>query len=82
MYWCNFKLPAILSNRKVDGNWIETSKKISDFHGITDLLKKYKGKQRRDIIAHDLVDYEAGRTIFETALNITKSNNVKQSKLF
>jgi len=29
-----------------------------------------------------LVDYEAGRTIFETALGIIKSKNVNQTELF
>ena len=33
-------------------------------------------------MARNLVDYEAGRTIFETFLGITKKANVKQTELF
>ena len=43
---------------------------------------KYKGKQRRDKIARNLVDYEAGKTILETVLGITKQNNEQQITMF
>jgi len=33
-------------------------------------------------IARNLVDYEAGKTILETALNIITKSNVKQTELF
>ena len=39
-------------------------------------ITTYKGKQRKDKIARNLVDYEAGRTIFETVLG----NNPNHSK--
>jgi DNA (cytosine-5)-methyltransferase 1 len=70
LYWTNFNLPNILSNRKLskravnDGNIIELSK----FHDFD--FKQYKGEQRRDKIARNLVDYEAGKTIFESAVRI------------
>jgi hypothetical protein len=41
----------------------------------------YKGNQKLDKIARNLVDYQAGRTILETALNITKKENLPQTKL-
>ena len=43
---------------------------------------KYKGKQRTNKIARNLVDYEAGKTIFETVCGIVKKENVKQTELF
>jgi DNA (cytosine-5)-methyltransferase 1 len=43
---------------------------------------QYKGKQRLDKIARNLVDYEAGRTILETALGIIRKSNTKQVSLF
>ena len=82
LYWTNFKLPAVLSERqgpKIAHDLGEVDK-LCIFHDYN--FRRYKGSQRLDKIARNLVDYEAGRTIFETALNITKSNNVKQSKLF
>ena len=33
-------------------------------------------------MARNLVDYEAGRTIFETYLGIQRSKNVSQKQLF
>jgi len=92
LYWINFNLPNILSNRiapsmsaspimKANGirpinNW----KAFEKFHKID--LSNYKGKQRKDKIARNLVDYEAGRTIFETALGIIKKQDVNQTELF
>jgi DNA (cytosine-5)-methyltransferase 1 len=51
-------------------NMIEAGdiKKLSEFHDYN--FRKYKGKQRVNKIARNLVDYEAGKTILETALNI------------
>ena len=43
---------------------------------------QYQGTQRRDKIARNLVDYEAGRTILETALGLTKKQNVNQVDIF
>jgi hypothetical protein len=33
-------------------------------------------------MARNLVDYEAGRTIFETALGIIKKKDIKQTSIF
>ena len=69
LYWCNFKLPQILSNRKVQvGSGNEEVKKLCEFHEID--LSTYKGGQRKDKIARNLVDYEAGLTILNCVLNI------------
>jgi DNA (cytosine-5)-methyltransferase 1 len=42
--------------------------KLCKFHDYN--FRKYKGKQPMNKIARNLVDYEAGRTILETALGI------------
>jgi DNA (cytosine-5)-methyltransferase 1 len=55
-------------------------KKWCKFHEID--LSSYKGEQRKDKIARNLVDFEAGKTILEIALNIQKQNNTKQTTLF
>jgi DNA (cytosine-5)-methyltransferase 1 len=82
LYWTNFKLPNDLKARHFDGmcqgkNEVD---RLSKFHDYD--FRKYKGSQLLNKIARNLVDYEAGRTIFETALNITRANNVKQNSLF
>jgi DNA (cytosine-5)-methyltransferase 1 len=53
---------------------------LSKFHDYD--FKKYKGEQRVDKMARNLVDYEAGKTILETALNIVRKSNAVQTQLF
>jgi len=81
LYWTNFKLPNILSERKVkisEGkNEVRNLCKSHDYDFFT-----YKGKQPINKIARNLVDYEAGKTILETALGIMRKENVKQIELF
>jgi DNA (cytosine-5)-methyltransferase 1 len=83
LYWSNFILPSELGERKLDG--ILTSMKdelntLCKFHDYD--FRKYKGEQRIDKMARNLVDYEAGKTILETALNIVKKSNTSQTSIF
>lgn len=83
LYWTNFNLPTDLKERKLEGtltNMKDEIKTLSNFHDYD--FKKYKGTQSTTKMARNLVDYEAGRTIFETFLGITKKANVKQIELF
>jgi len=81
LYWTNFNLPSDLKGRKNPKDFINAkSKFIEIFHKID--LSSYKGKQRKDKIARNLVDYAAGKTILETAIGIIKKQNVKQTELF
>jgi DNA (cytosine-5)-methyltransferase 1 len=83
LYWTNFNLPNNINERKLDGilclmeNEIDTLSKFHDYD-----FRKYKGTQRLDKMARNLVDYEAGRTIFETALGIINKKESKQIELF
>jgi DNA (cytosine-5)-methyltransferase 1 len=84
LYWSNFNLPNNLNGRK-DGdglisNSIDEVKKLCKFHEID--ISTYKGNQRKNKIARNLVDYEVGRTILETAIGIIRRANVKQRELF
>jgi len=81
IYWTNFNLPSILSNR-IDvavcrGN--NEFKKLCEFHKID--LSSYKGKQNKTKIARNLVDYVAGNTILNAAIGIIEQSNKKQSSL-
>ena len=51
-----------------------------EFHDYD--FRKYKGKQDLGKMSRNLVDYEAGKTIFETALGIIKKQDIKQTELF
>jgi DNA (cytosine-5)-methyltransferase 1 len=79
LYWTNFNLPNILTDRKC--SFMEGKDEVTkwqEFHKIN--LTNYKGTQRKDKIARNLVDYEAGRTILETALGIITKADVKQNE--
>ena len=82
LYWTNFKLPNILSIRNNSGNLNQKSilQDLCDFHDYN--FRNYKGCQRMLKIARNLVDYEAGKTILETVLGITKQNNEQQITMF
>jgi len=53
---------------------------LSDFHNYD--FRKYKGKQPINKIARNLVDYEAGKTIFECAQGIYNNKKSTQINLF
>ena len=81
LYWTNFNLPNIINERKINiSSGKDEVSKLCEFHDYD--FRKYKGKQRTDKIARNLVDYEAGRTIFETALGIIKKDNINQTSIF
>jgi DNA (cytosine-5)-methyltransferase 1 len=81
LYWTNFTLPNDVKDRgfKISQEKNELDA-LCNFHDYD--FKKYKGKQSVVKMARNLVDYEAGRTIFEIALGIIKKANVKQTELF
>ena len=80
LYWTNFRLPNILSNRKVNiGSGKNEFQLLCKFHNID--LSTYKGKQRKLKISRNLVDHEAGKTILDTVLGIQQNNNTNQLKI-
>lgn len=81
LYWTNFRLPNDLGERKhsIMESKDET-KKWCEFHNYD--FTKYKGTQPVKKIARNLVDYEAGKTIFNIAMGIIERSNVNQISLF
>lgn len=79
LYWTNFNLPSNIGERKIFKNMIERAdiKELSEFHDYD--FKKYKGSQRLNKIARNLVDYEVGKTILETVIGI---ENIMQISIF
>jgi len=81
LYWTNFNLPNILTNRSIQMcQGKDEIKRLIKFHDYD--FRKYKGKQPVKKIARNLVDYEAGKTIFETVCGIVRKENEKQTELF
>ncbi len=87
LFWCNFKLPQILTRRtcpkiRVKDKRLEAQqlKDLSDFHNFDFSL--YKGSQRKIKIARNLIDYQVGKTIFDAAMKIYKKKSDNQLSLF
>ena len=81
LYWTNFILPNNVSDRgfkiSQEKNELDALCKFHDYD-----FTKYKGKQSVIKMARNLVDYEAGRTIFEIALGIVNKKESNQIELF
>ena len=81
LYWTNFNLPNDLNDRRVQiCAGTNELNRLCEFHKID--VTSYKGEQSIMKIARNLVDYQAGLTIFNTARNIFKNENINQINLF
>jgi DNA (cytosine-5)-methyltransferase 1 len=93
LYWTNFNLPNVLSERKSpnmaaqkEGRELykKLNKKVFDvfceYHDYD--FKKYKGKQDVGKMSRNLLDYEAVRTIIQTPVGIIKKQDINQTELF
>lgn len=81
LYWTNFNLPSDLNER--DSGIMEGKDEVKRwccFHEYN--FYQYKGTQRIDKVARNLVDYEDGKTILAHALNIFQKSESKQTELF
>ena len=81
LYWTNFNLPIVLSDRSLKivqkGKEMERLIKFHDYD-----FRKYKGEQFIYKIGRNLVDYEAGKNILDTALGIVLKKEDNQTELF
>jgi len=81
LYWTNFNLPNNLQDRRFGISQTKNElKELSEFHNFD--FSKYKGNQSKVKMARNLVDYEAGKTILETALGIIRKENTNQMEMF
>jgi DNA (cytosine-5)-methyltransferase 1 len=82
LYWCNFILPNNINERKNPdfSRGIDCVGRMSIFHDYD--FHKYKGEQHKGKMSRNLVDYEAGLTIFNIARNIFDKSKQSQGSLF
>ena len=81
LYWTNFKLPNDLGDRRFAiSSAKQELKGLCKFHEYD--FTKYKGEQPVLKMARNLVDYEAGKTIFNTARGIMEKSNINQVTMF
>ena len=81
LFWSNFKLPNI-DKKDITGkmNFDSKHEPFKKFHEIENF--DYKGEQNKLKILRNLVDYEVGLAIFNTARGIINRSNVKSPSLF
>ena len=76
LYWTNFNLPSDLGDRRFAISSAKNELKgLCEFHDYD--FRKYKGNQPIQKMARNLVDYEAGRTILEAALEIKPKKKIE-----
>ncbi len=78
LFWSNFIIPHYKERDVIINDY--QIPQLEKHHKID--LSKYKGKQDKRKIGRNLVDYEAGKTIFETMLGIIRKEDIKQTELF
>ena len=81
-YWTNFNLPNNLNERKAP-SMTRTKDELNEWIKFYDYdFNKYKGSKDKRTIARNLIDYEAGKTILDTAVGIMEIKETSQTKLF
>ena len=81
LYWTNFNLPSDLGDRRAkvcQGK--DELNRLCEFHKFD--FNRYEGVQNKVKIARNLVDYEAGKTILDTAMGIIQKQDINQTELF
>ena len=83
LYWCNFTLPNDIAERSMRGVMCgqanDEFNKLCEFHQYD--FNKYNGQQSKTKMARNLVDFEVGKTILDTAMGIMRNLNIKQQTL-
>lgn len=80
LYWSNFRIPHVNHRESVRiGHNKDEVDRWCGFHQYD--FRQYKGAQRLDKIARNLVDFEAGNAIYNAARGIIKQSKT-QKQLF
>ncbi len=81
LYWTNFTLPTDIKERKLDGILCTMKNEHEELEKFHDYKVRANVGGYRDVL-RNLVDYEAGKTILETAIGIIKKKKVQKTELF
>lgn len=80
IYWTNFNIPIEFGRQSPNMEAKGDMPRWCKFHEYD--FYKYQGNQRTQKIARNLVDFEAGKTIFECAIGIIQKSKINQLDLF
>ena len=80
-YWCNFDIPYNLQEKDCpkigkDKNELQKWKEYYNYD-----FNLYKGKQSKRTIARNMIDYEVGKIILDTAMGIIRKKDEQQISL-
>ena len=78
LYWANFNIPNYKERDAKIREW--QLPQLEEHHKID--LSSYKGKQNKRKIGRNLVDYEAGKTIYNAMRGIVEKSKVNQVSIF
>ena len=80
LFWSNFNIRNPNSVRKINiVESVDEMNKLCKFHDYD--FRRYKGEQFVYSMARNLVDYEIGKHIFETALGIIRKKDTPQTSI-
>jgi DNA (cytosine-5)-methyltransferase 1 len=81
LFWSNFNLPKIDKKDNTGVmNWESKFEPLLKYHDLKTF--DYNGEQSRLKILRNLVDYEVGKSILQSAYNVISSSKSKQTILF
>lgn len=81
LYWTNFNLPNSLNDRRFSISQTKNElQELCKFHEFD--FTQYKGEQSKVKIGRNLVDFEAGKTILDTAMGMITRSNQELPTLF
>jgi DNA (cytosine-5)-methyltransferase 1 len=81
LFWSNFNLPKIDKKDNTGVmNWESKFEPLLKYHDLKTF--DYNGEQSRLKILRNLVDYEVGKSILQSAYNVISSSKIKQTSLF
>ncbi len=81
LYWTNFILPNEIKERHFkDSRGLNELNRLCEYHDYD--FTKYNGKQSKIKIARNLVDYQMGGAIFDTARGMVKASIINQLQMF
>ena len=80
LYWSNFAIPNFKARHIQISSGKNELHRLCDFHDYN--FYQYKGCQRLDKIARNLVDYNAGKIIFKQVVDVILQKPTKQVGLF
>ena len=81
IFWTNFNLPTNLNERP--SPIMASAGELAAWCAFHEFdFYQYKGKQRKDKIARNMVDFKVGRAIFEAAIRVARQSTTRQVLLF